>query len=222
MRQYFHKQSQSVEFMTLLGAAFIVSYLPLIHIPFSWIMTFFHEISHGIAALLTGGSIEKIELHLRGSGLCYTRGGVRFLILHAGYIGAVLWGIILYRMAGGIKPKRTNILALSFAALIALSAIFYSRDVITWVIMLILLALSLSILKLKNATLMRWALKFIGLYVLLDGIRAPLHLIDGRHYGDAASLADLTLVPEMVWVGIWFATGLIGVFYLWKSNRRTL
>jgi len=50
-------------------AAFIVDYLPFINLPFLWSETFFHEISHGLAALLTGGSIDSITLNFNGAGL---------------------------------------------------------------------------------------------------------------------------------------------------------
>ncbi|MEM7617278.1 MAG: M50 family metallopeptidase [Pseudomonadota bacterium] len=210
----------SLEFALLIGSAFILSFIPIINIPFTWIMTFFHEISHGIAALITGGSVEKIHLHLRGSGLCYTKGGIRFIISNAGYIGAVLWGIMIYKMADETSHKKINILAIFLATLIAISAILYGRDIVTWIILLILLGLFISIIKLQEAYIMKIALKFIGTYVLLDAVRAPLYLIDGRHYGDGAKLADLTSIPEIIWVLLWFAIGIIGVLYLLKINKK--
>ncbi len=215
-------KSVSLEFIALVIAAFILSYIPIIHIPFTWIMTFFHEISHGIGALLTGGSVEKIHLHLMGSGLCYTSGGIRFVVLQAGYIGAVLWGILIYEMADAINHKNTNILAMFLAGLVAISALLYGRDMITWIILLILFGLFVSIMKLQEAYLMQLALKFIGIYVLLDAVRAPLHLIDGRHYGDGAKLADLTGLPEIVWVTIWLVIGLGGAFFLWKTSKKPM
>jgi len=133
-------------------------------------MTFFHEISHGIAALLTGGSIEKM-VHISGSGLCYTYGGSRFIVLQAGYIGAVVWGITIYIMAD--TPKNTNILAMFLAGLILMSAVMYGRDIITWAILLFLFGLFISIVKLQGTFLMTLFLKFIGVYVLLDAVRVP-------------------------------------------------
>lgn len=213
------KKKVSLEFVMLVVAAFILSYIPIINIPFTWIMTFFHEISHGIAALLTGGSVEKINLHLMGSGLCYTSGGSRFIILQAGYIGAVLWGILIYEMADEFSHKNTNILAIFLAGLILVSALLYGRDIITWIILLILFGLFVSITKLQEAYFMKISLKFIGIYVLLDAVRAPLHLIDGRNFGDGAKLSDLTGIPEIIWVLIWLAIGAGSLYVLWRANR---
>lgn len=212
----------NLEFILLLGSAFILSYIPLLNIPFTWIMTFFHEISHGLFAILTGGSIVNIELHIKGSGLCYTMGGSRFVVLQAGYMGAVLWGILIYEMADDISHKYTSMLASSLALLVAVVAVLYARDLITWLILLVLLGLFVSIIKLQAAYAMKLSLKFIGLYVLLDAVRAPLHLIDGRSYGDGASLSDLTGIPELFWIVVWLAVGVSGLLYLWKASKKVI
>ncbi len=214
------EKSISLEFVILVVVAFVLSYIPIINIPFTWIMTFFHEISHGIGALLTGGSVEKINLHLTGSGLCYTTGGSRFVVLQAGYIGAVIWGIVIYEMADEISHKSTSRLAIFLAGLVAISALLYGRDVITWIIMLAILGLFVSIVKLQETYLMKLSLKFIGIYVLLDAVRAPLHLIDGRNFGDGAKLSDLTGIPEILWVLLWLAIGASGALYLWKTSKK--
>ncbi len=214
------KKSDNLEFFCLTLVAFLLSYVPFIQIPFTWFMTFFHEISHGIGALCTGGSIHKIEIHLQGSGLCYTSGGIRFVVLNAGYIGAVLWGVVIFVMADGMSRKGTNFLVMFFAGFIAISGILYGRDLFTWIILLFLIGVFISIVKLHGTYLMSLSLKFIGLYVLLDAVRAPLHLIDGNHCGDGAALSDLTLIPEIIWVALWLIIGFCGVFYLWKRSNK--
>lgn len=209
-------------FLIISGAAFIVSYLPIINIPLRLVTTFFHEISHGLAAIVTGGSIEKIHLYLSGSGLCYTQGGNRFLIAFSGYVGAVLWGMLLFSMADALNHKHTNVIALFLAGLIGISAVFWGRDILTWVILAVLLAIFVSILRLQETRLMKLSLKFIGIFVLLDAIKAPFYLIDGRHYGDGAKLADLTAIPELLWVLVWFVCGLLGAYFLWKENKESV
>ncbi len=214
------RKSSSLELTILIGVAFILSFVPFIRIPFSWVMTYFHEISHGIGSLITGGSVVKIQLHLMGSGICYTIGGIRFVVLQAGYVGAVVWGILIYRMADGMRKKGVNLIAVFLAVLVAVTTILYGRDVITWSILLVLFGLFVSIVKLHEPSFVKLSLKFIGVYVLLDAIRAPLQLIDGRHYGDGAKLSDLTMIPEFFWVVLWMVTGGYGVWYLWKSSRK--
>jgi hypothetical protein len=207
-------------FIAITTAAFILAYIPILNIPFTWFTTFFHEISHGLMAVLTGGEVHSINLHLRGSGLCTSSGGIRFLVTFAGYPGAVFWGFLLYLMADEVSHKNTNILACMMAGLIAIVALLWGSGLITWGIMAFMLVVLLSIIKLQEATLMKTALKFIGIYVLLDAIRFPLYLIDGRHFGDGATMSNLTGLPEIVWVIIWLGIGVGGLLILWRLSKR--
>ncbi|MDQ6978692.1 MAG: M50 family metallopeptidase [Mariprofundaceae bacterium] len=210
--------SSNIEFLVLVMAALFLSWVPFLSIPFTWFMTFFHEISHGLMALFTGGSIASIVLHWDGSGLCYTRGGSRFLVLQAGYIGAVVWGVLLYHTAHKVSERYIVAVVAVLGMVIAGAALLYARDVVTWLILAFLFALSVSIGKLQHLRGVNIALKFVAVYVMLDAVRAPLYLIDGKHYGDAASLSDLTGLPEMIWIILWLAVGLAGVFHVWRSN----
>ena len=87
---------------------------------------------------------------------------------------------------------------------------------------MVIFGLFVSIIKLQETGLMKLALKFIGIYVLLDAVRAPLYLIDGRNYGDGAQLAELTGIPEILWVSLWLVIGFSGVFYLWTVSKKRL
>ncbi|NBV54813.1 MAG: hypothetical protein EBR79_03775, partial [Proteobacteria bacterium] len=82
-------------FLTMLIVAMALSKSPL-GWPLKWAETFYHELSHGLACILTGGRVRRIELNLNGSGVCTTQGGWRLPILLAGYTGAALWGGVLY------------------------------------------------------------------------------------------------------------------------------
>ncbi|MCU7884373.1 MAG: M50 family metallopeptidase, partial [Candidatus Thiodiazotropha sp. (ex Lucinoma annulata)] len=45
-------------FILQVVAALVLSAIPILHYPFGWFETLFHELSHGLSAILTGGSIE--------------------------------------------------------------------------------------------------------------------------------------------------------------------
>lgn len=204
-------------FVGIVFAAFIVSFIPFVGIPFSWMMTFFHEISHGIAALVTGGSVNLIELNLDGSGLCSYSGGIRFIVAIAGYLGAVLCGMAIYMSASSMNKNRADHIAMFLTVLVVVSAVLWARDLITWIIMIIMSVVLISVVKLKNSVVDQFLMKFIGIYVLLDAVRAPLHLLDGRSIGDGADLAEITFIPEIVWVVFWLLCGVYGLYYLWKK-----
>src|SRR6266568_1272516 len=73
--------------------------------PFRVFVVFLHEISHGIAALVTGGRILAIGLTFDEGGVCVTDGGNRFLILNAGYLGSLFWGVLLLVARGAPRPR---------------------------------------------------------------------------------------------------------------------
>lgn len=207
-------------FAVIMTACFVASYIPILNWPFTWIQTFFHEISHGLAAIATGGRVSHIEIHLRGSGLCYTSGGIRFIVTSAGYLGASLFGVLLILSVSMLSHRQASMLAIALAGLTFGSLLLWARDLVTILILLSITAVCL--LPIKNnwhPKAIHILLQFIGCYVLLDAIKSPLWLIDGRSLGDGATLAQLTLVPELVWVALWEICALAGVWIVWKSLK---
>ena len=59
----------------------------------------FHEASHALVALLTGGRLFGFAIDPGGAGVTMGIGGNMTLILLAGYIGSSLWGVLLYRIS---------------------------------------------------------------------------------------------------------------------------
>ena len=56
--------------------------------PLKIFVVFMHEVSHGLAALATGGSIKEIQIVAQEGGHAITAGGSRFWTLTAGYLGS--------------------------------------------------------------------------------------------------------------------------------------
>ena len=55
----------------------------------------FHEFSHALAALLTGGKVESISLDPHEGGVTHMRGGKQAITLPAGYLGSSTIGALL-------------------------------------------------------------------------------------------------------------------------------
>lgn len=77
------------------GVVLVLWLLPIPN-PIKLLAVSFHELSHGIAALLTGGRVFGFAIVPAGAGVTMGIGGNMFLILIAGYLGSVLWGAALY------------------------------------------------------------------------------------------------------------------------------
>lgn len=217
--QHFEKQSfwQSYRFYFLLVLAIFIRQIPIVSIPFNWLESYFHEISHGLAALLTGGNIVKIELFTNGAGLCTTRGGIAFVISFFGYAGATLWGWGIYRLASAHQKVAQ---AFSYFILLVLvsSVIFWVRDLLTAFILAVLIVMFLLTLKLRKLVYLQLILQFIGVIILLNSLFSPTYLLDGRSLGDGAALAGMTFIPEIIWVVIWCVLALLACFSLAKRR----
>lgn len=200
--------------------AFIVDYLPFINLPFLWSETFFHEISHGLAALLTGGSIHNITLNFNGSGVCTTRGGSRFIISFSGYAGSALWGLLIYSVAGSLSKNNAKLMVGTMVAMLVITLLFWARDIPTIIILLILLLMYSMPLYKSLWFSVKFFIQLVGIFVLLDAIRSPLYLLDGRDLGDGASLATQTWLPEIFWVALWFVIAVSCLYLLWKNPAK--
>ena len=200
--------------------AVVISYLPFVSWPFMWVQTFFHEISHGLAALITGGGINRIELDLRGSGVCYTQGGVRFIVSIAGYAGAALIGMLFYLSVTVMGQRNVRFFSALFGGIALISLVLWGRDLTTMLILLVISAISfLPLINNWHPKVLHLLMQFVGCYILLDAIKSPLYLIDDRNVGDGAMLSQMTYIPEFFWVVLWELFALMCVWVIWKELK---
>lgn len=115
----------------LATAAFVVAVvlwqmqdLALLTYPFRLFVTMIHELGHGLSAVLTGGSFLRFEVSKRGAGLAYTRGGARFIIIQAGYLGTALFGAALLFLTH--RVRRPGRVAIGVGMLIGGLTLLYS------------------------------------------------------------------------------------------------
>ncbi|MBA6290901.1 M50 family metallopeptidase [Colwellia sp. MB3u-70] len=212
--------SPKYKFWLMLFSAIIILQLPFISIPFKWLESYFHEISHGLTALLTGGSIVKIQLFPNGAGLCTTRGGSAFFISLMGYGGAILWGSLIFYLASSHR-KTAQIFSILLIGLLASSILLWVRDLLTLFIVIVLLMLVIAQLKYSSQKHLQTLLQLTGLLVLINSLMSPLYLLDGQAKGDGAALANMTFIPEIIWVVIWFSAALFATYRLSKLSLRS-
>ncbi|MBR9727087.1 M50 family metallopeptidase [Shewanella intestini] len=202
-------------FVIELFIAFLITKLPVISIPFKWFESFFHEISHGIATILTGGFVSSIQLFPNGAGLCTSHGGVAIIISFSGYLGAALWGYLIFLLATwqqGIKFTLSLLAATVLGALV-----FWARDLLTIVILLFLAVLFLLPLKVKKSRFLNSLLRTLGIMIMLNAMASPMVLFGLNGQGDAAMLASLTWIPAWIWVCIWLAISVMMLWFSWMK-----
>ncbi|MCU7845150.1 MAG: M50 family metallopeptidase [Candidatus Thiodiazotropha sp. (ex Monitilora ramsayi)] len=196
--------------------ALVLSAVPVIHYPFGWFETLFHELSHGLAALLTGGKLLAIELGFDGSGYCFTSGGNQVLILISGYAGSSLWGVLVFISGSSTKAYNSTIAMLVPASVIALVTVLWARDVVTLVILITMFILLVMAYRFVGLGVIRYIVQFSGVYVVLNSIRSSLSLVDGKSVGDGSALAEITHIPELIWVVVWCFVAVICLLYLYR------
>eukprot|EP01071_Lankesteria_metandrocarpae_P000252 Lankesteria_metandrocarpae@DN10392_c0_g1_i1.p1 len=95
--------------------------------PLKLVAVFLHEFSHALATWLTGGRVSGIEIDENFGGVCYSVGGIRAVILSAGYIGSCMWGCSFVLMCA--HPTTTRIAATEFIiACVATAAILKIKE----------------------------------------------------------------------------------------------
>jgi hypothetical protein len=178
--------------------------------PLKIFVVFMHELSHAIAGALTGGVVESITLSARQGGATYVRGGNAFIMLTAGYLGSLFWGLLLLHAANarGRTPRRA---LNALAVLLLLVTIFFVRSLFG-VAFGILFGIGLLIASRRlppNGVVA--VLTVLGLtsalYALLD-IRDDVFARPGAP-SDANVLSQMTGVPTLVWGCVWTAVALV-------------
>lgn len=198
--------------------------------PFTILATWFHEMGHGIAALLTGRGFERLLIFADGSGVAESMrpaDGYRLtdaLVAASGPLGPAIAGALL--IVASRSPAATrNALAVLGAALV-LSTLIWVRSPIGWLV-LPSLGLAIALLALRGSEAWRrFAIQFLGVQAAIsawqqfDYLFSPGGTIGGElHRSDTGAIADVLLLPYWFWGAIISAAILA---LLWWSFRLAL
>jgi hypothetical protein len=188
--------------------AYLLWETPLVY-PLKIFVVFLHELSHGLAALATGGRIEHIELSMNQGGLCVTRGGSRFLILNAGYLGSLALGAAL--LVTGTRSRQDRAVVALIGLATSAVTLFYVRSLFGFFYGLCAGGVLLLVATRLPAAASDLTLRVIGavscLYVPWDIVSDAL--LRDAPGSDASALAALTHVPAAVWGVLWGLLSLV-------------
>ena len=186
-------------FAVYFAAVWLLWDTPAIY-PLKIFVVMLHEISHGIASLATGGTIDKIVLDPYQGGACHCGGGNAFLTLSAGYLGSLLSGVVLLGLAGTKRVSNHVLLTVVGGLVVVLTALYVRNGFgllfgLGFGTVLVLAGRKLG------ATASRVVLTALGLtsclYAILD-IKSDV--LDRPHLqSDAAMLAEITPLSTTAW-----------------------
>ena len=181
--------------------------------PVKVFVVFLHEISHGVAALLTGGKIIQIEVSQQIGGLCRTMGGSRFVVVSAGYLGSIIWGGLILILA--TRTRFSSIGSFILGLILLVITALYVRNSFGVIFGICTGIAFIIIAKYAPMIVNKLVLQFFGLvsclYVLVD-IKEDLFSLE-RRQTDAQLLADMTHIPSIIWAVLWMA---VAILVLWK------
>ncbi len=220
------------------GAALIallltVPWLGPLNLPFRMLSTIVHELCHGLAALLTGGSFERFLIAPDGSGLAYTAGGWRLAILPAGYLGSALFGALLIWASRSVRVCRAVLAGLGLGLLV-LSLRYGVPGILAAPLVGLLTVASGALLGAAFLWVAarpdpRWSALLVMVVALQAGFNAfgdLMTLIGLSAQGpavrtDAQSMAALTGLPAALWAVLWaiMASAILG-WAVWRTWIR--
>lgn len=191
--------------------------------PFRIFVVFLHEISHGIAAVLTGGRILAIGLTFDEGGVCVTDGGSRFLILNAGYLGSLAWGVFFLLV--GARRGWARALVAGVGAFTLVVTILYVRTAFGIAYGLAAGAALLAVARKLRTDVSEVLLAAIGvvscLYAVWD-VASDVLFRDASG-SDASALAMVTRIPAFLWGIAWVAISLavLALTLRWLARRAS-
>ncbi|HYI47730.1 MAG TPA: M50 family metallopeptidase [Allosphingosinicella sp.] len=195
--------------------------------PFTILATWFHEMGHGLAAMLSGRGFERLLIFADGSGAAQSwrpADGYRLtdaLIAASGPLGPAIAGALL--IVASRSPTATrNALAVLGAALI-LSTLIWVRSPTGWLV-LPALGMGIALLALRGSPpWRRFVIQFLGVQAAIsawqqfDYLFSPGGNVGGRpQRSDTGAIADVLLLPYWFWGAIISAAILA---LLWGSFR---
>jgi uncharacterized membrane protein len=204
----------------LAAVAFLALWDSPVVFPLKIFVVFLHELSHGLAAIATGGSIQRIELSPYAGGFCVTRGGWPFAVTSAGYLGSLAWGAALLLLGARTRAGRlvlgfVGLVFLTTTALYVRSAFGIAYGVLAGGLLLFAAARlppagSEALTKILGVTSCLYAVWDIGSDTLSRNIAGS----------DANALARMTGVPGVLWGALWIAIAMVVTVWCFRHASR--
>ncbi|MXO61603.1 M50 family metallopeptidase [Qipengyuania oceanensis] len=196
--------------------------------PFTILSTWFHEMGHGLMAMLVGGRFESLAIYADGSGAAlssYAPGRLTdALIAAGGPFGPALAGAAL--ILASRHPRSTRIALAVLAGAILLSTLIWVRSLTGWLV-LPPIALVLGLIAARGSNEVReLTAQFVGVQAAISTYRQTGYLFSqGGVVGGLPQRSDTQAMADALLLPYWFWGGAITVaiaLLLWWSLRRAL
>jgi hypothetical protein len=225
MKKSIKRQNNSgdqVAILIIFIASLIFWNTPVIY-PIKLFVVILHELSHAIMGLVTGGKITALNVGLDLSGKCQVEGGNPLAIASVGYLGSLIWGIVIFVSPNNLRYGKR--ILISFAILILSISIITSYSNLTFVFLSIVsslfILLSAFYIRINIVSLIVRSIGLIScVYVLFD-IKEDLFSRNDV-ITDVTILSSLTGIPGIListsWIVFSFFMIAIVIRYSYKKK----
>ncbi len=204
----------------------VISFLPLVNVllyPFKLFATFVHESCHGLAAIATFGKWKEFTVSTNTSGLAMTQGGLRMIIIPAGYLGASLIGGILLLLSS--KRGRANVILIILSLIMAAITLIFARN---WVSIVVGLGFGIAFFSIGSFTkgfLPAFTLNFLAVNLSLNALTDVktlfVHTTANAGNNDAVAMHREVLgIGSLTWAIIYIACSLLITYIFLKKSLK--
>ncbi|PKL81178.1 MAG: peptidase M50 [Ignavibacteriae bacterium HGW-Ignavibacteriae-4] len=185
----------------------------LVLYPFTILSTWFHEMAHGIMALILGGSFHQLEIYADGSGLAMWSGNLflgnvgKAIVAASGPLGPTVAGAILIILSR--KDKHLKNILYTFSAILAFSVIYWVRSIygipviLTFAVLIFFSALKMQAKNQKLLIIFLGIQAFLSIYLSIGYLMSQEAFIDNDfHISDTGVIAQNLFFPYWIWGGI--------------------
>jgi hypothetical protein len=187
--------------------------------PFTILATWFHEMGHGLTAMLTGGQFQKLEMFPDGSGvatsLVSVDGGLSSRLSNAaiaagGLLGPAVAGAVFIYSSRRYSTAHWTLVVLG--AFILLSVLIWVRSAFGLVAMGLWGAAILGIGLKGSRWLQSFAIQLLGVQACLSTFHQLDYLFsDNANIGGQLMPSDSGQIAQNLWLPYWFWGGLIAL-----------
>ena len=200
--------------------------------PFSILATWFHEMGHGLSAMLLGNNFERLVIFADGSGYAQYTSPERIprfetaIIAASGLLGPTAAGCLLILASRNLRATRAALFVLG--CMLIASTVIWVRSTTGWIVLPLLAAASLALSMGGCDRHRRFAVQFLGVQGCISVYRDFGYLFsEGGVLGGRAQLSDTGQIAEALFLPYWVWGSLITVaivamvyFALKSAHRR--
>jgi hypothetical protein len=178
--------------------------------PFTILATWFHEMGHGLTAMLLGGNFEKLLIYSNGSGLAYPSGNIWFgrlglaLISAGGLLAPPIVGSWLIISSRNYKGSHYTLMFLG--SILLLSVLFWVRSIFG-IVAIIFWGLGILWVSLNTSKeIQGFAVQFLGVQASISSFHQINYMfmnkgvINGQQFvSDTGQIAQQLFLPHWFW-----------------------